>query len=125
MSSASSAGGGAACLGYYMLVGSNKYLNKMTTYAVGFDVTSEAANFAPDLASSDARIDDDETGTVGDYLFAPLGAAPATYDVLTNPTDLADAYVGETWAATMTTTTADVIDWTTNSLLVVCGDVTG
>ena len=61
MGSESAAGGGAACLGYFMLVGSNKYLNKMTTYAEGFTVTADAATFAPALASSGARIDDDES----------------------------------------------------------------
>lgn len=111
-------------MGYFMLVGSNKYLNKMTTYAVGFDVTADIATYAPALGSDGARIDDElgsnelEFGHTG-------GAKPAAYDVATYPTNLENANVGETWAATMTTTTADVIDWTTNSLLAVCGDVTG
>jgi autotransporter translocation and assembly factor TamB len=111
-------------MGYFMLVGSNKYLNKMTTYAVGFDVTADIATYAPALASAGARIDDETADNEVEFGHTG-GSGPAAYDVATYPTDLADAYVGETWAATMTTTTADAVDWTTNSLLVVCGDVTG
>lgn len=47
--------------GYFMLIGANKYLNKMTNYAVG--LKDEVANGVTDpkavLASSGARYDDE------------------------------------------------------------------
>lgn len=102
-----------------MLVGTNKYLNKLTNYAVGYQDESAVTTFAAALASEGARA---ETTGVLDFGTSLTGA---DFDVVTEPADLADAVVGGTWPATMTTTTTEVVDWTKNSLLVVCGDVTG
>jgi hypothetical protein len=103
-----------------MLVGTNKYLNKLTNYAVGYTDEDDVATFAAALASAGPRADDGsgvlEFGT---------SLTDADFDVVTEPSDLADAVVGGTWPATMTTTTTEIVDWTQNSLLVVCGDVTG
>lgn len=90
-----------------MLVGTNKYLNKLTNYAVGYVDESAVATFAGSLASAGARYDD----LSGDYDFG-TALSGADFDVLTEPADLADAVVGGTWPATMTTTTSDVVDWT-------------
>jgi hypothetical protein len=107
-------------MGYFMLMGTNRYLNKLTNYARGFTDEDDVADFAAALASSGARVEDGS----GDLAYG-VSLSGTDFDVVTEPSDLADAVVGGTWPATMTTTTTEVVDWTKNSLLVVCGDVSG
>jgi hypothetical protein len=38
--------------------------------------------------------------------------AGANFDIITEPSNLADAYVGGTWAAKLTTTCESLTDWT-------------